>query len=226
LISATFVVHVEDVRGVSADDESAILAAFSRAIETRSGRKGSIDLAGCKKKDRCAAELAERSGAEDVVFVRMIGVPTRVRILVERQPQKTAAEADLPRSRDGWEPVLAGLAEALFPEAKPRSETVATVGPKPEPPRVKPEPAPAVEPESSSLLPWIAFGAGAVALSVGTGFGLSSRDARDDARSRPHSDMENDALSDRAIGHGLAANVMFGTAVIAVGAGVLLLVLE
>jgi hypothetical protein len=65
--------------------------------------------------------------------------------------------------------------------------------------------------------PWLLAGAGVVVVAVGVGFGASSRGARSSAANEPHTPEELADLEDRAIGHGIAANVMFGIG----GAGVL-----
>jgi hypothetical protein len=229
LISASVALRVEDSRGVSADDQTAIMTAISEAIAERSGRDAAVDKGACKKKERCAADVAQRTQAEDVVFLRFLGVPTRIRILADREstkfPAKKHAEIDLPRSRDGWTPALASLAESLF-EAKPLPAVTET------PPVGDPKTAELVSDTAAkddgqqdrvALAPWIALGGGALALAIGSGFGLSSRGARNEALRRPHSDAENMDLEDRAIGHGLAADVMFGVALVGIGAGVVLL---
>lgn len=240
LISASVALRVEDARGVSADDQAEILAAISQAVEAHSGRAAAVDRAPCKKKDRCLAEVAQRVQAEDVVFLRMLGVPTRVRIIAERQSaapvlgapsrpaEKKTGEIDLPRAREGWGPPLAALAGALF-EAKVLPQVVEETPPLDAQPQViavaPPQP---VEPPSvlREYAPWIAIGAGGLAAAAGVGFGLSARSARSSARDEPHTDREFEELEDRAFGHGLAANVLFGAAVIGAGTGVVLLLLE
>src|SRR5262245_5092586 len=79
LISASVALRVEDARSVSADDQASILQAFSEAIEARSGRDSAVDHGACKKKERCIADVAQRTQAEDVVSLRLLGVPTRIR---------------------------------------------------------------------------------------------------------------------------------------------------
>lgn len=236
LISSSVAVRVEDTRSVSADDQASILQALSEAIEARSGRSAAVDRGACKKKERCVGEVAQRTQAEDVVSLRMLGVPTRIRILAEREGAKAgagdaakkSAEIDLPRSRDGWGQALAALAEELF-EAKPLPAVVAETPPLNAAPQVtatQPIESTAGQSDTRALIPWIAIGAGVVCLAVGTGFGLSSRGARDEALAGPHDDSENRALEDRAIGHGLAADIMFGLSALGIGGGVVLLALD
>jgi hypothetical protein len=232
LISASVALRVEDARGVSADDQAAILAAFSEAIAARSGRDAAVDRAACKKKDRCLAEVAQRVQAEDVVFLRMLGVPTRIRIIAEREAAKFSAkktgEIDLPRTRDAWTPALASLAEALFePKALPMVRETPPIEEKKEIALVAANPQTGQEDSLRRYAPWIAIGAGAAAFAVGSVFGLSSRGARADALEPIERDeTEFRDLEDRAQGHGLAANILFGAAVVGVGTGVVLLVIE
>jgi hypothetical protein len=68
--------------------------------------------------------------------------------------------------------------------------------------------------------PWAVLGGSAIAGVVGIGFGVSSSDARDHAASEPHTNQELADLDDRAFGHGLAANILFGVAVAGVATGV------
>jgi hypothetical protein len=194
-IAASVEIRIEDSRGVSSDDGAAILAALREAIDDRTNDPGGEGLR-----------------PTDVVLVRLIGVPTRIRLIAERRGAREAhSEVDLSRAKGSWSTSLAGVAKELFPE-EPLPPPVAP------PPPLVPPPLP---PEEPSLAPWIVVGAGAVALAVGAGFGFSSRGARSSAANEPHTPEELADLEDRAIGHGIAANVLFGVGAAGVAGGLI-----
>ena len=217
LLFATSVeVRVEDARGVSSDEARTIAEGLRAAIAERSGSDVVIQSKSpCGQTPSCIAELM-KSGATDFVFVRLIGVPTRIRLIADRAgAQESRSEVDLTRARGSWPVVFGGVAEHLFPEPPP-PPPAAIVAPPP-PPAIAPPPLEPVAEEGPNYAPWLLAGAGVVVLAVGVGFGASSRGARSAAANEPHTDEELADLEDRAIGHGIAANVMFGVG----GAGVL-----
>jgi hypothetical protein len=219
LLFATSVeVRIEDTRGVSSDEARTIADGLRAAIAARSGGPVEIESKSpCGQTEACIGEL-EKSGATDFVFVRLIGVPTRIRLIAERAGGRAErSEVDLTRARGSWPVVLGGVAEHLFPEpmVAPPPPPPAVIASPPPPGIAVPPPAPPEE--AASYAPWLLAGAGAVVLAVGVGFGASSRGARNAAANEPHTPEEIADLEDRAIGHGIAANVMFGVG----GAGLL-----
>jgi hypothetical protein len=202
LVATVQAVSVEDARGVSADDQAALVRALSEAVERRAGP------------------------VEDSLKLRLLGVPTRIRVLAVREPGKKTGEVDLPRAREKWAPVLDTLAATLFePRPPPLVEKKAEAPPRPS---LVHDPVKSTDVPSDrvSYAPWIVVGAGVVALAVGTGFGISSRGARSEALERPHSAEMNAALEDRAVGHGWAANILLGSGLVAIGTGVVLFVID
>lgn len=204
LAAAASAVSIEDARGVSTDEQAALVRALSDAVERHAGP------------------------TNDALKLRLLGVPTRIRVLALREQTKKTGEVDLPRAREKWPAALSTLAAALY-EPKPLPPPVVEKSPPTQPQQSlvhDPAKSTAVPSDSGSYIPWIAAGAGVVALAVGTGFGFSSRGARDQALERPHSDEQNAALEDRAVGHGWAANILFGTGLVAIGTGVVLYALD
>ena len=70
------------------------------------------------------------------------------------------------------------------------------------------------------------MGAGAAVLLGGTGFGVSSRSARSSAANEPHTVAELEDLEDRAVGHGIAANVLFGVGAAGLAGGLIWMLVE
>jgi hypothetical protein len=233
-------VRVEDARGVSEKDLDLLTRALVQAVGERAGEEAVLDRGPpCESADRCLGEIRARSGTSEVILVRLIGVPTRIRLIaerltVDRTEPVASAEVDLLRTQTTWSSQLSLLAERLMPEPiakKPLADALPEPQPEPqpEPPlqRVAPlEPRPATETRIDPL-PWVAIGAGAVALGVGIGFGVDSHAARETAAMPPmHTPQEIDALRSRAIGHAAIADVLYVLSAIGVGAGVALLAID
>jgi hypothetical protein len=211
-------VRVEDARGVSGDEARAIADGLKSAIAERLQLEVAIESKSpCGQTPACLEQLM-KSGATDFVFVRLIGVPTRIRLIVERLGARDArSEVDLTRARGSWSVVFGGVAEHLFPEPPVAPPPPVVAAPPPPPPSIAPPPIVPPPEDGPNLAPWLLAGAGVAVLAVGIGFGVSSRSARSSAANEPHTTEELESLEDRAIGHGIAANVMFGVG----GAGVL-----
>lgn len=220
LLIGSVEVRLEDARGLSSEDVRTITAELGEAIEVRTSSTVSVERKSpCGQDSGCIQRLLTEGGCTDVVFLRLIGVPTRIRLIADRfGGAETRAEVDLPRTRGAWTMVLGGVAKRLFPEAPPPPPQLAVAPP---PPAVtRPPPPPPVE-EESSYAPWLLAGAGAAVLIAGTGFGISSRTARSAAADEPHTPAELADLEDRAVGHGIAANVMFGVGGAGLAAGLI-----
>lgn len=218
VLLASVEVRVQDARGVSSEEARSIAEGIRAAVAERTGREAALaSKSPCGQSAECLAELS-KAGATDFVFIRLIGVPTRIRLIAERAgARETRSEVDLTRAKGSWPVLFGGVAEHLFPEERPPPPPPALAEPPPPPPAITaPPPQPAPD-EGPSYAPWLLAGAGVAVLAVGIGFGASSRSARRSAATEPHTLEELQDLEDRAIGHGIAANVMFGVG----GAGVL-----
>jgi hypothetical protein len=235
-------IHVDDARGLSNQDLEQLTDALKRAIEDRSGQNATVDAADpptCTASDRCVDRIRSRTESGDVVFLTLIGVPTRIRVVAERVAETkitptARVETDLLRAERTWSETLGAIAAKLFPEGATIATTTADTpsieasrAVQATPNLVPPERVETTPPAKSvSVLPWAAIGAGAVALAVGVGFGLDSKAARDSAANMPHTSSEIDDLRGRAIGHAWVANILYGVALVGVGVGVGLLVFD
>ncbi len=120
----------------------------------------------------------------------------------------------------------APAAPAAAPAARPSPPPAAAAAPATPPPPGGTSLDTTVRPSGPSLTPWILIGAGAVAASAGTIFGLTASSARSDATSLSHDPAELDTLNDRIFSSGLTANVLFGAALVSAATGAVLLVLD
>lgn len=243
VVGSGVAIHVDDARGLSNRDLEQLTGALKRAIEDRSGQNATVDapnLPPCTAADRCVDRIRARTESGDVVFLTLIGVPTRIRVVAERIAETKAAptsrvEIDLLRGERTWTETLGAIAARLFPEGStivtPAEDKPAIDPPRavdPEPPNLVPEERVEMTPAAKSfnVLPWASIGAGAVALAVGVGFGFDSKAARDSAANMPHTPSEIDDLRGRAIGHAWVANILYAVALVGVGVGVGLLVFD
>lgn len=220
-VMANVGVAIEDTRGMSDDEVAVITRRLVVALDDRAGGAVADSAEPCERADRCLDDRRRRTAARVLVLVRLIGVPTRIRIIAERidadgTPRSVAL--DLARNRTTWPSSFQRIAAELFPErlAPPR---VARASPTE---IAKPPP----EPEGPSVAPWIAAGVGAAALVTGIAFGVSSQGARSDAASMPTTPEQLDGLERRAIDHGIVANVAFSAALVAGVTGLVLHALE
>jgi hypothetical protein len=247
-VGSGVVIHVDDARGVADPDVAQLTSTLRRAIEARSGQAAIVDTSKspCAAADRCLDGIRQRTESDEVVFLTLLGVPSRIRLLAERVKRRSAspsekAEIDLGRAQSAWREKLGLVAAQLFPEpAAPPLETPESSA-RPTPPSnearaaapLEPKPAPAAQAEAPrepasgfNYVPWLSIGTGVAALAVGTGLGLSARAARDSAASMPHTSAEIEDLRSRAVGHGLAADILFGVSALAIGLGIALLLFD
>jgi hypothetical protein len=182
--SPAIAIHIEE-SDLAIDEAHQFAAWLQDAITARVGIKPSIDdPSSCGAEDRCVPEIRERTGAQDLVMLRLVGGLTRVRVVADRivsstaAPARTAvsAEIELARTSEGWPAGAAQIAQRLFAKGSL---------PPLEPLTLAPPPA-----GRASVLPWVMFGASAAALAVGVGFGFASNGPRDMLEAGP---VENHA---------------------------------
>lgn len=218
LLGAGVGLHLEQVAELSLEDATALAVELGQALEPRVGGAAVLDdplWPDCGRRDRCAEEVRQRTSAEELVYLRVLGGPTKIRLIAERlQPGQAhpPLTRTLPRDRTGWASELAELATTLYPEVLP--------APPQDPGLVAIPPAPA--PQSNLLVPLVPIGVGVVLASVGVGFGLSSRSTRETLETTSLPDAEYQEGLSKMRTHGLAANLLLSTAVVAVAAGVVL----
>lgn len=220
-MSAPVVVHLEASEGLEPAVANAVVRAMARGIEA-SGRDVAIDDAKCERPDTCAADVATRFGAEQVVLVRLLGAVQTGRARVVRSGKKSGrrrVDLDFPLDDEKvWPAIFGGLGRILFAENVPPpatqsdrpAETVA---------------AATVEPPSSTgtIVAWSAVGAGVVLGAVATGFRISANGTRDDVRGLPMNDPMVPQLESRSNAHGLSSNIMFGAGAVLIASGLVYL---
>lgn len=248
LLVGQIAVHVEDARGIEDQERARLVETFGAALGAASGARSVVSDQRCADAARCTDEIREKTGASDVVHVRLIGVPTRIRVVAERASADAGplrrAQADLTRDAASWRRALDGVALVLFPAGDPAAraavpEAAPPVAPEKAAPSALPAAATAIDgatPAAAepSFLPWVVLGGSAVALGLGVVFGIQAKNATEELQSPPfperpelsRSDQQNQELQDSEFSNGLAANLLFGTAALGVATGVVLLVLE
>ena len=256
LVGASVALSVEQVRGVSDPDVEVFLSQLATSVADKAGRQTLRDRGGdeCTSDDRCADQIRGRSGADEVLFVRLIGVPSRIRIVAERVspaggvPRR--ATIDLTRNQSSWASSLDGLALNLFPDppadARDKREdlgyrlAVASQAQAAEPPAAPPAPTAAAAPpeavrveaqveaeaEGGSVWPWVLIGSSVAVTGVGVYFGVKSQQARDDGTTQALPGDQVDDYNDRIKANGLAANILWGTAGAMLTAGIVWLILD
>ncbi len=214
--------------GVSSSDVLEFSKALRRAVESRTGLDVVADAGKpCGRTPSCVTAVLARTRSQRVVFLKLLGVPTRIRLLAEQHRvghPSVSVSRDLPRSPKPGRSLWRGVAELLFPNT-----VLAPPKVRPPPPptaHVTPQDIPKAPQREISWAPWVLFGVGLAMTGAGVGFGVSSRGARSSAANEPHTAEELENLEDRAIGHGLAANILWGTAGASVLAGGLWLIFE
>lgn len=228
LAGATVGIRLEESEELSIEEAMQITEAFGRAIQARSGLTPVIDdpvWGVCRAADRCLPEVRARTGASDIVLVKLFGAPKKIRFVAQKfragLPPDQRYEINVPIEREAWSAPLEEAARNMF---EPKVELKARV----EPPKVElTKDPPATAPvEETSVAPWVLIGAGATALIAGSILGLSSRSARGSVETEPHTDAEVEELTDRLKVHGWTANILFSVSVLSAAGGAALLLLD
>lgn len=224
LAGSSVALHVEDTKGLSGDDVAGLLDGLAEAIGTRVGSPLSVEReasGACDRSELCLGDIRKRTGAEEVVLLRVVGGATRIRLVASRRDLdpglpsspgfvrggERELQVDLERDRTTWPASFAGVAVALFPESGP-------------PPAVEAAPAPRFDPASpapalakADVAPYVVLGGAAVALAAGAALGAynlslvnEGERARDPARVAE--------LRDEVFATGLGANVLLSAAVV------------
>lgn len=234
VVTATIAIHVESADGVSPVEIGQLTETLQSAIERRTGERPRVDtITGddCDKDDRCITDIKARTERSEVVFVNILGVPNRVRLLAERVTAARARETnlDLDRTPDTWTGAMDGVATILFPEATPTAQApLPGVEVRPPPPPVT---APTVA-KSKSPIPWIILSASA-AVGVGAVLsGLASANRRkqvesgQDNANMPLTATQADALADQTVNLAWVANGLYAMTAVGVSTSILWLVVE
>lgn len=210
LLGATLALHVEEVGEVPPPLGAALVETLADLAAQRTGLTVVIDeeRGECLAGQPCAAAVASRTSASEVVLVRLLGGPLRVRVVLEHVGRARRGEADVARS---WTPeareTLAALVAEVLDAPAPEA-TLAAVGP---------TTTPALE---APTVPWLAVGlvSAGVASAVGaTLLGVVSQSTTDELRAGA-SDVAG--LGEAARGQALVSHVLWAVAAGAVAAGV------
>lgn len=138
-------------------------------------------------------------------------------------------DARPPPPAGGIEPHSEARVERTEPRVEPRTDPRADLRTDPHAALERSFEASAKRPQEGhrvSWVPWVVIGSGIVAGATGIAFGISSRAARGSAEREPHTEDERAQLEDRVYAHGLAANILFGTAAVGVAIGAAWLLVE
>ena len=221
LLTAGIALHVEESRGISAEETLALLTITKNAlIEAEGGPVVvSTDLPGaCQVTERCTVMLKTESGERHVLYLRLLGIPTRIRVIGERDAGDKS-QIDLPRDRSKWPSRIQTFARELFPvPPAPSASPIAS------PAAVGPA-APVAEPSIKPFVGWTLVGSGVAFGLVGGVFGVQNHLVRQSAAETADANTYAD-LDRQAHLTGVGANVLYGAAIAAVAAGVVLLLTE
>lgn len=176
--------------------------------------------------EELAASLRELAGkrasfvapGREVLAIKLVAGPTRIRLLAERAETAARAEANLSRGATTFRTELDEVVRRLFPEAIPK---LSLDLPAPVAPKIREE-----ETSGVRWAAWVTSGASVGLVIAGAVLGVSSRAALGDLEERALPAEEFRAASDRARGHGTAANILFAGAATCAVTGALLFVLE
>jgi hypothetical protein len=224
---ATLVLHVEEKIGVSQEDLDASLQGLKSAITARTGPIDVVLTSAaqlvCSDRAACVEEIRSQRGGVEIVFLRVLGIPSTIRMIAERAGREGKSHVDLERKQPFDATALDALAAELFPERvePPLAAKPAAIPPEGPRPDLVATSAPATPaPSGPRLLPWALLGGSAVAAGLGLAFGFQNA----------HVVREGEATFDPArraqlqgetFSTGLAADILFGVAIVgAVAAGV------
>ena len=248
LIAAGLGIHLEEVVDLPLRDATTLAERLADTLEARTRDVVKVDdplSPACRRERRCVGDVAARTGADRLVFVRLIGGVTKTRVIATRLDSfgRPIAQGvvNLSGGEDDWSSALARLAVTLFPEpvtdaSDARGGVAGNPGAtgKPTAPRWADGSqegltgtVPAAERSTVTAVgPWALMGLGVTAGAVGLAFGQSSASARDRIEGRPLSGAEYTDALDQMRGHGTAANVLFGVAVGATVTGLVWLIVR
>lgn len=205
--------HIEELSELELGEALPVIVAFRAKLDGFADVETALDdpSFGCESKDRCFDEVRARTGAGEVVMIRLTAGPKRVQMRVRRAAGGQSAQALLDRQPGLWDSALFELAQALFPEARPRlAET-----------RTATRAIIAVE-GAERAPPYVAYalgGAGIVSTIAGIACAAVNSDARGQIRDELLPAEEYEALRGRAKSFGLASSVLITAGVAAIGTG-------
>lgn len=238
-IGSTLTLRLEESRGVSRADAAALMSSLWTSLERRDVTVVDVETktstVSCRPREECIARLRASSRVDDVVFVRMIGIPNTIRVVVERygadhgtSDRVPRGQIDLPRGTPATPDSFTAVVAQLYPKMRAgpaASRRAVDLSP---PPQLEPatEAITAVEPAPRSrTLEWSLLAGSAIAGTVATIFAVRNLDAISEGETS--SDPARVAeLRDAAYHNGLAANVLFTAAAIGAATSAILFIAE
>jgi hypothetical protein len=192
------------------------MVALVRGIERATEKEVVLDdTSTCSTEPECVEEISARFATSEIVLVRLVGAVRTGRAVVslgapsQGMLRRVDLEYPLDRAND-WPAIFGGLAAILFPTSlrAPKPVELATA-------------APVVEEEASvgPILAWTAIGTGAALAIAATGTRIHSDSVRSDVDALTASDPMRPALMSESNAHGLASNLLFGAAAVAIATG-------
>lgn len=203
ILGAPIALQVEESAEIERALEQGIVEGMREALAQVTDREVEIDpgRGPCHEPARCAA-VFERTGASDLVLLRLAGGPVSVRVSAKRVDRAGAASepivAKLPRDAIAPESLRA-LAHGLFPDP------------------ITPPVAASVDRPTALL--WLTGGAALGGILAGTLFGIASLRTKAEIESQAMGAIAFEEASARLTRDQIAANVCFGAAAAAVGLG-------
>jgi hypothetical protein len=173
LIAADVAIHIEAIELFEPARETMLLARLDGAIRA-TGASPVIDAerGPCPADRDCSSAIRTRTGASQVLFLRVFEGSTRIRVLgtLASPTGPGRLDVDLSRDPETWSTDLTSAARVVFgasatPTAENRGELAHS------------SPLPASD--RSSLLPWIVLAGGTAAIAGGVGFAISADRERD-----------------------------------------------
>jgi hypothetical protein len=218
LAGALLAVQAEEERGLSPEESRTLMRNLSSAVEggVRDAKVVIVEPSqvSCPSDQRCGGQIREVTGAEEVVFVRMIAIAATIRLIAERESARGAepriSSRDLTRDEAMWASETQEMVRELFPDQPKAPIARRDLEPV--------EPPPAV---SSHLLAWTAVGAGALALCAGIVFGVENRSAISEG-GRTLDPMRPQQLESKTRLFGIAADTSFVIAGLSAAAAIIL----
>ncbi len=212
-IGAPVIVHLSEAAQLSGDQAPAAVAAIADGIARATHRSVAIDdVVTCHGNDECAREIAAHFGSNEIVLVKLVGALRigRAVAALATPEQGVLRQVQLEYSLDDrglWPSVFQGLGAILFPST---TEEV------PQPSLDVSSPPP---PDRSlgPILSWTAIGTSVALTGTGIGLRVGAQHLYDGGRQ-----MDASARH-RASVEAVASNVMFGSAAVALTAGLVYL---
>ncbi|MFO0726518.1 MAG: hypothetical protein U1E65_22220 [Myxococcota bacterium] len=219
LIGATVGVHVETLGALSPGETDELVQAILHQAGARTDARLVLDeeRGGCTEIDKCITAVRSRTSSFELLMVRIVAGPRKIRVIVEHfLPEATSladrrGETELSREPKSWGEPLGALLDPIVLRAAPaevRGPSVAPLPPRP--------------------FPWLAAGSlagGAALTGIGVGLALLSSGSASSLRSAQMDAPSTNAAIGQVGSTAVAADVLWivGAGAIAFGASMLLL---